>query len=238
MRRLSVLLAMLLAGCASFGKKSAEGPHNAAMGENGCNTHDKKFLEIAKLTQKFERIFRKIHQKIEEDEAEGLADSDDDGQETEHDEAEKPSDSDEDSYSRYAQWTDENGVLYVEISGESAEGYYFYNAQIAPNGTKIILYSNVDNNTHIRIEEKPGKQVLLRTYLFDTDGDRVFDERISNTFDFEKRENHCVVEKIIWKTTLEKTETRKTPFPPEMKNVPGDKASFGQTVGGCKYYTW
>jgi hypothetical protein len=202
---LSVLLAMLFGGCTSFGKKFAEVQHNTAVAKSDCTEGDKRLLGIAKLTQRFEKISRTARQKY-------------------YGETEALTNSDEGSCSRYNQWTN----FRVNIQSKTPDRpLYRYDAQIAPNGTKIILYdANDDGSIDARIEEKPEKQVLLQTYLMDTDDDGVFDERISNTFHFEKGENHCVVEKIIWKTTLEKTEARKAPFPPEMKVVPKTREKF------------
>ncbi|MCL2013332.1 MAG: hypothetical protein FWG75_11165 [Cystobacterineae bacterium] len=204
---LSVLLSMSLGGCASLGKKTADVQRNAAMGENGCSIEDKRLLEIANLTQRFERISRAAHQKYE-------------------DETETSADFDENSYIEYNQSTDEGGVLHVSIEAKSSDDSYCcplyrYAATIAPDGSKIISYdANADGSIDVKIEEKSGQRVLLQTYLMDTDGDGVFDERISNTFNFEKNENQRVVEKLIWEKTLEKTEALKAPFPPEMKIVP------------------
>jgi len=209
---LSVFLAMSLGGCASLGKKSAEAQHHAAMDEHDCTEDDKRLLEIARLIQRFEKISRTAHQKYD-GEAEALTNSDDD---------------DESSCSRYEQWTNKQELFHVNIQSKTPDRpLYRYDAQTAPNGTRTILYdANDDGSIDAKIEEKPGKQVLLQTYLLDTNGDGVFDERLTNTFDFEKKENRCVVEKISWEKTLEKTETQEMPFPPQMKVVPKRREKF------------
>jgi len=107
----------------------------------------------------------------------------------------------------FREWTDKKGVRHVEVKGPPGNPFR-YASETQPDGTEIILYdANGDGRTDKRAEKRPASQ----TYVLeiDTDGNGVFDERITDIFDLKNKSIHSVFEKrkfgIFWKKMREKT---------------------------------
>ena len=123
--------------------------------------------------------------------------------------SEGPEDFDWEGYRyRVQQGTDEKGVRHIEVKGLRNHIPFRYVSQTQPDGTKTILYdANGDGRTDKRAEKRPASH----TYVLemDTNGDGVFDERITETFDIENDKQHSVFEKrkfgLFWKKTREET---------------------------------
>ncbi|MCL2011916.1 MAG: hypothetical protein FWG75_03900 [Cystobacterineae bacterium] len=177
---LSALLAALLGGCASLGKKPADNlaaEHNAAVvEEGGASTNN---AEGAREEFSWGDIMRLLERK--EDIEEVLSG--------------RKWMSFRESQVEYRQWTDERGVYRVGIKGEARHPlpYVF---EIHPDGRQAISYGEVSGrkNPLKMVEEKPGSHV----YLIDVNGNGVFDRRATLVYeDNETRlgQSDCIFEK-------------------------------------------
>jgi len=192
---LSVLLAISAGGCSGCDKKPPEGSEKEELAEE---PEDDRSEVMQELEKKGERA--RIGEAV---------------------------DFDGDGHKEYRQWTDEKGVRHIEVKGPPRSPF-LYTSETQPDGTEVILYdADGDGIIDKRTEKKPSSLI----HFFDRDGDGVFEERVTNTFDYKNNKNHRVFEKRNsdgnWEKTLEKTEpiNRGTPFPPEMKVVPGSKVA-------------
>jgi hypothetical protein len=149
-----------------------------------------------------------------------------------------PTDFDGDGFEEYLQWIDKDGVIHIEIKHPS--GNLFMASELYPDGTEIaLLYEDGEEKPYEKAEEKPGSHYI---YLMDTNGDGIFDERITNTFDLKKNENHRVFEEInsdgtTWRITLEETMpiNRGTALPRAMGAVSRTQEGFLQGVVRSQY---
>jgi len=180
---LGALLSMSLGGCGGCGKNPADDFNDMQGWERSENPAD-EFGGISKVMQEWERNVERAR-------------------------AGEPVDFDGDGFEEYLQWTDEKGIIHVEI--KSPAGSFSWVSKLHPDGTKIILYdANGNGKLNKRVEENADSTI----YFIASNGDGVFDERIVVTFDFENGEyiHVRVFEKLNSNGTWEETQRETKPL--------------------------